>query len=84
MIEESMKFLGTTKPFITLADYKLPMFQPVADKYNWELTEIVSGLYNDKARELYFNGKSTKNVNLEKSKLTFVKKIIIFNIRCKS
>ena len=45
-----MDFLETTKPLITLADYKLPMFQPIIDKYGWELTEVVEGLYNDKLK----------------------------------
>ena len=42
VIEESMKWLETTKPFITIADYKLEMFRPIIEKYNWKLTEIVS------------------------------------------
>ncbi len=61
IVEKSMKWLGTTKPFITLADYKLEMFKPIINKYNWELTEIVSGLYNDRSQELCFNGTLTKN-----------------------
>lgn len=73
MVEASMEFLGTTKPLITLADYKLPMFQPIIEKYDWELTEVVSGLYNDRAKELCFNGKLTKDVNLEQSGLTLTK-----------
>lgn len=74
MVEASMEFLGTTKPLITLADYKLPMFQPIIEKYDWELTEVVSSLYNDRAKELCFNGKLTKDVNLEQSGLTLTKK----------
>lgn len=61
MVEASMNFLGTTKPLITLADYKLEMFRPIINKYGWELTEIVSGLYNDRAQELCFNGTLAKN-----------------------
>ena len=61
IIEESMKWLETTKPLITLADYKLDMFKPIISKYDWELTEIVSGLYNDRSEELCFNGTLTKN-----------------------
>ena len=61
IIEESMKWLSTTKPFITLADYKLEMFRPIIDKYGWELTEIVTGIYNDRSQELCFNGTLTKN-----------------------
>lgn len=61
IIEEAIKWLGTTKPFITLADYKLEMFRPIIDKYGWELTEIVTGMYNDRSQELCFNGTLTKN-----------------------
>lgn len=50
------------------------MFQPIIEKYDWELTEVVSGLYNDRAKELCFNGKLTKDVNLEQSGLTLTKK----------
>jgi len=56
-----MRWLGTTKPLITLADYKLEMFKPIINKYDWELTEIVSGLYNDRSQELCFNRTLTKN-----------------------
>ncbi len=61
IVEESLKWLGTTKPLITLADYKLDMFKPIINKYGWELTEIVSGLYNDRSQELCFNGTLIKN-----------------------
>lgn len=73
MVEASMEFLGTTKPLITLADYKLPMFQPIIEKYDWKLTEVVSGLYNDKAKELCFNGKLTKETNIEQPSLILIK-----------
>ncbi len=63
ILEESMKWLGTTKPLITLADYKLEMFRSIIDKYGWELTEVISGIYNNKSQELCFNGTLTKNNN---------------------
>lgn len=75
MVEASMDFLETTKPLITLADYKLPMFQPIIDKYGWELTEVVEGLYNDKAKELCFNGTLTKQANMSEQGVYLVKKI---------
>ena len=56
LVEKSMELLGTTKPMITLADYKLDMFQGLIKKYNWELTQVVSGLYNDHSKELVYNG----------------------------
>lgn len=75
MVEASMDFLETTKPLITLADYKIPMFQPIIDKYGWELTEVVEGLYNDKAKELCFNGTLTKQANMNEQGVYLVKKI---------
>ena len=74
MVEASMDFLETTKPLITLADYKLPMFQPIIDKYRWELTEIVEGLYNDRAKELCFNGTLTNQTDIDKQGPSLVKK----------
>lgn len=68
MVEASAKFLCTTKPLITLADYKLPMFKPLIDKYDWKLIETVEGLYNDKSKELCFNGKLTKTTTQKKIK----------------
>lgn len=61
IINKSIQWLGTTKPLITIADYKLDMFKPIIKKYNWELTEIVSGIYNENHKELCFNGTLTKN-----------------------
>lgn len=75
IIEESMKWLGTTKPLITLVDYKLEMFRPIIEKYDWELTEIVSGLYNDRSQELCFNGTLTKD-NTETIKTQLYKRLV--------
>jgi len=69
IVEESMKWLGTTKPLITLADYKLEMFTPIIKKYGWKHTETVEGLYNDRAKELCFNGTLTNKHNDEKRDL---------------
>lgn len=76
MIEGSMQWLGTTKPLITLADYKLEMFTPIIKKYDWKLTEVVSGLYNDRSKELCFNGTLTNNkVDEEELHKRFIKAI---------
>ena len=60
LVEKSMEILGTTKPMITIAEYKLPMFKRLIEKYGWEKTEEVSGLYNDRYKELVYNGFLTK------------------------
>lgn len=58
ILEYAFKYLGTTKPLITIADYKLPMFESIIKKYNWNLTQTMSeGYYNSSSRELVYNGK---------------------------
>ena len=81
IIEESINWLGTTKPLITLADYKLEMFKPIIDKYDWELTEIVSGLYNDRSKELCFNGTLTKSNSITPEKQLYKRLIKTLNKR---
>lgn len=56
LVERSMEILETTKPMITLADYKLPMFEGLIEKYDWERTQEISGLYNDRSTEFVYNG----------------------------
>ena len=58
ILKHAFKFLGTTKPIVTIADYKLPMFESIIKKYNWELTQTMGeGYYNSMSRELVYNGK---------------------------
>ena len=74
LFEESMKFLETTKPLVTFTEDKLPMFEKKVTKYNWELTEIVDGIYNDGIREFCFNGQLT-NRNYREELIEILKKI---------
>ena len=60
LLEESMKFLETTKPLVTFTKDKLDMFAKIIKKYEWQLTEIVEGIYNNGVREFCFNGQLTK------------------------
>ena len=58
MIEYAFEYLGTTKPMITIADYKVEMFEHIIKKYNWELTQTMEkGYYNNSSCELVYNGK---------------------------
>lgn len=66
IIEEAMKWLETTKPLITFADYKLEMFKPIIKKYKWQLVEVVEGLYNGHSKELCFNGMLSKQNSSER------------------
>lgn len=83
IVEESMKWLNTTKPFITFADYKLEIFRPIIDKYDWKLTEIVSGLYRKESQELCFNGTLTKNNDNSLEQQLQNKLIRVLKNRCK-
>lgn len=57
LLEESFKYLGTTKPLISIADYKIGQFSAIIKKYGWVQTQILDdGYYNDTSRELVFNG----------------------------
>lgn len=58
MLDQAFKYLGTTKPMITIADYKIPMFEHIIKKYHWELTQTMNaGYYNSTSREYVYNGK---------------------------
>ena len=58
MLEYAFKYLGTTKPLISIADYKLPMFEHIIRKYDWKLTQTMEkGYYNNTSREFVYNGK---------------------------
>lgn len=57
LLEMSFEWLETTKPLITIADYKLPQFASIIQKYNWEETSVLEkGYYNDRSQEHVFNG----------------------------
>ncbi|HCY44571.1 MAG TPA: hypothetical protein DHU33_04010 [Firmicutes bacterium] len=62
LISEAFKFLGTTTPLITFADYKLKLFEPFIKKYNWKLVEVIDKAYNNNFKELCFNGKLEKRI----------------------
>lgn len=58
LLKKAFDFLGTTKPLITIADYKLKMFEGIIQKYGWQQTQILNeGYYNNTSREIVFNGK---------------------------
>jgi len=61
LLEESMKYLETTKPLATFSEDKLPMLSKIIEEYDWQLTEIADGIYNKGVRELCYNGKLTKS-----------------------
>ena len=57
LMERCFDWLGTTKPLITIADYKLPQFAGIIKKYDWQETQVLdNGYYNDHSKEYVFNG----------------------------
>jgi hypothetical protein len=60
LLTSSMEFLESTKPFITIRDYSLSLFKPFINKYNWELVEVVTGIYGDNTKKFCYNDKLTK------------------------
>ena len=57
LLEKCFAWLETTRPVITIADYKLDQFAKVIEKYGWTETEVLAdGYYNDHSREHVFNG----------------------------
>ncbi len=62
LLSESFKFLGTTTPLITFADYKLKFFEPFIKKYNWKLVQVIDKGYNNNFKELCFNGKLENHI----------------------
>ncbi len=57
LVEKCFEWLGTTKPLITIADYRLDQFTGIIKKYGWDETQVLdAGYYNDHSREHVFNG----------------------------
>ena len=57
LIEECFEWLGTTKPLVTIADYKLAQLAKFIKRYDWLETQVLeAGYYNNHSREHVFNG----------------------------
>lgn len=57
LLKECFAWLGTTRPLITIADYKLNQFTKIITKYKWVETSVLAeGYYNNHSREHVFNG----------------------------
>lgn len=55
LLLKSFTFLNTTKPLITMPEYKVKDFENIIKTYNWEKTEMIESCYSDK-NEIIFNG----------------------------
>ena len=58
LLKAGFKWLETTKPLISIAEYKVSMFKKIIETYDWELVQTLeAGCYNNCSRELVYNGK---------------------------
>lgn len=55
LVEESMKWLNTEYPIITIVKGKYSIYKPLIEKYNWKLTRVINGYYKKGVEELFFN-----------------------------
>lgn len=58
LVSASFSWLGTTKPLLSIADYKIPQFEKMIRRYGWEKTQTLEkGYYNNDSTEYVYNGK---------------------------
>ena len=57
LVQLCFDWLRTTKPLITIADYKLGQFAGIIKRYGWTETQVLeAGYYNSHSKEHVFNG----------------------------
>lgn len=62
LIEESMKWLNTRYPIISMTKDRYELYKPIIYKYNWKLTRILNGFYKEGIDELFFNVPEDNNI----------------------
>lgn len=55
LLLRSYEFLKTTKPLITMPEYKLKEFDNIIKTYDWKKRQIIKSCYSEK-NEIVFNG----------------------------
>lgn len=55
LVEESMKWLNTKCPIISLTKERYNIYKPLIEKYNWKLTRVINGYYKEGVEEWFFN-----------------------------
>ena len=56
LMEKAIEFLEESRPLITIPMDKLNEFIRIANKYNWEITDIKENLYRTSTPEVIVNG----------------------------
>jgi len=77
LFEKSFEILQTTKPMITIKEYKLPYFKNFITKYEWKQTQVIKGIYNSNHSELVFNG--ILNVPIKNEKINKIEEYDLNN-----
>lgn len=57
LVDEAIKFLDTNKPLITIIDYKINLFLPFIEKYDWTISNVFPKSDNYDINEFVFNKK---------------------------
>lgn len=55
LFERSFELLGSRKPFLTVSEDRLPLFQKIFKYYDFELTNVHEGIYRTGKKEFFFN-----------------------------
>lgn len=61
LINESLKWLETDKPLVTMQEFRYESFAPIIKKYDWKLVDITKINYKNRGNDLYFNDTFRKN-----------------------
>lgn len=60
LLNASFDYLVTTKPLITIRDYKIDYFKSIIKKYDWQLTDELNNYYGKDTKEYCYNKKREK------------------------
>lgn len=74
LVERAITYLEEERPLITIPMNKLNDFIKIANKYNWQITDIKENLYRTTTPEVIVNG-SLHELELAKSKTTRLSKV---------
>lgn len=78
---KAVEYLEEEKPLITIPMDKLPEFTRIAEKYNWEISDIRENLYRTTTPEVIVNG-IINSQRIEETPPTFKKIYRIYKITC--
>lgn len=75
LIDEAIKWLGESKPLITVPEDHISAFKPLLRKYKFQLCQKVKSVYRNGVFEYFFNAKCVQRIALLSIKPEYVKAI---------